>query len=100
MSDIKLDRVLIVMMRAIGDAVHTLPVVTALKRHNPKMRLEWVLQPGPAELIRGHPDVDEILVFKRKPALRAFWDLRKVLAGRRYDLVLNLQVYLKGGMVS
>jgi heptosyltransferase I len=64
------------------------------------MRLEWVLQPGPAELIRGHPDVDEILVFRRKPPLRAFWELRKQLAGRRYDIVLNLQVYLKGGLVS
>lgn len=99
-SRVKLDRVLIVMMSAIGDAVHTLPVVTALKRFNPAMRLDWVLQPGPAELIRGHPSVDEILIFRRKPALRAFWELRKQLAGRRYDCVLNLQVYLKGGLVS
>lgn len=100
MKNVTLDRVLIVMMSAIGDAVHTLPVVTALKRFRPGMRLEWVLQPGPAELVRGHPDVDEILVFRRKPALPAFWALRKALAGRRYDVVLNLQVYLKGGLVS
>ncbi len=100
MSRVPLDNVLIVMMSAIGDAVHTLPVVTAIKRHQPSSRITWILQPGPAEFARGHPDVDEIIVFNRKPALRAFLDLRRKIHGRRFDIVLNLQVYLKGGLVS
>jgi heptosyltransferase I len=100
MKTISFDRVLIVMMSAIGDAVHTFPVVTAIKRKYPHSRITWILQPGPAEFVRGHPDVDEIEVFMRKPALKAFLDLRRRLRGRRFDLVLNLQVYLKGGLVS
>ena len=55
------DRVCIIMMSAIGDAVHTLPVITALKRANPRTHITWVLQPGPASLVRGHPDVDDIV---------------------------------------
>jgi len=47
-----LDRVGIVMMSAVGDAVHVLPVITALKRHHPTTRITWVLQPGPASLVR------------------------------------------------
>ena len=51
-------RVCVVMMSAVGDTVHALPVVTALKRHAPRCRITWVLQPGPASLVRGHPAVD------------------------------------------
>ena len=51
-------RICIVMMSAIGDAVHVLPVVTALKRREPGSKITWILQPGPASLVRGHPHVD------------------------------------------
>ncbi|HEU4631702.1 MAG TPA: glycosyltransferase family 9 protein [Gemmatimonadaceae bacterium] len=95
-----LDRVGIVMMSAVGDAVHVLPVITALKRHRPSSHITWVLQPGPATLVRGHPDVDEIVLFDRSRGLRAFTDVRHELARRPFDVVLNLQVYLKAGIVT
>jgi heptosyltransferase I len=93
-------RILIVMMSAVGDAVHVLPVVTALKRHDPSIRITWVLQGGPASLVRGHPDVDEIVLFDRKGGWRAFAELRKTLGGRRFDIVLDLQVYFKASIVT
>jgi heptosyltransferase I len=96
----KLDRVGIVMMSAVGDAVHVLPVVTALKRHQPSSRITWVLQPGPATLVRGHPDVDDIVLFDRSRGVRAFTDVRRELAHRPFDVVLNLQVYFKAGIVT
>jgi heptosyltransferase I len=88
------------MMSAVGDAVHVLPVINALKRVNPKTRITWVLQPGPAALVRGHRSVDEIIIFDRAKGWRAFADARAELAKRRFDLVLNLQVYLKAGIVT
>jgi heptosyltransferase I len=96
----RLDRVCIVMMSAVGDAVHVLPVLNALKRHHPSSHVTWVLQPGPATLVRGHPAVDEIVLFNRARGLRAFTDVRGALARRRFDLVLNLQVYFKAGIVT
>ena len=95
-----LDRVCIVMMSAVGDAVHVLPVLTALKRHRPDARVSWILQPGPATLVRGHPDINEILLFERSNGWRAYNDLRRQLRERRFDLVLALQVYLKAGMIT
>ncbi len=94
------DNVCIVMMSAVGDAVHVLPVINALKRVNPKTRITWVLQPGPAALVRGHRSVDEIIVFDRAKGWRAFADMRTELAKRKFDLVLNLQVYFKAGIVT
>jgi heptosyltransferase I len=93
-------RVLIVMMSALGDAVHVLPVIRALKRHDAGTHVTWMLQPGPASLMIGHPDVDEILVFPRARGWRAFLDARRQLRGRSWDLALDLQVYFKATVVT
>jgi heptosyltransferase I len=95
-----LDRIAIVMMSAAGDAVHTLPVVNAHKRHRPQAHLTWILQPAPATLVQGHRAVDEIILFDRSRGFRAFGDIRRALATRAFDLVINLQVYFKAGIVT
>lgn len=92
-------RVAIVMMSALGDAVHVLPVVNALKRHAPACRLTWILQPGPAALVRGHPAVDEIVLFEKSRGWRAYPEIRRRFA-EPFDLVLALQVYFKAGLVT
>jgi heptosyltransferase I len=94
------DNVCIVMMSAVGDAVHVLPVINALKRANPRTRITWILQPGPAALVRGHRSVDEIVVFDRVRGIRAFTDVASAMSKRRFDLVINLQVYFKAGIVT
>lgn len=96
----RLDRIAIVMMSAVGDAVHVLPVVNALKRHRPQAHITWILQPAPATLVHGHRAVDEILLFDRSRGWRAFLDVRRALATRQFDLVINLQVYFKAGVVA
>jgi heptosyltransferase I len=93
-------RVGIMMLSAIGDAVHVLPVVTALKRHAPGCHICWTLQPGPASLVRGHPDVDDIVVFRRRAGMRAFRETAAELRARRLDILLCLQVSLKAGILT
>ncbi len=88
------------MMSAAGDTVHVLPVINALKRHAPTTHISWVLQPGPATLVQGHRSVDEILLFDRERGWRAFADMRRTLASRSFDVVINLQVYLKAGVIT
>jgi len=87
-------------MSAVGDAVHVMPVINALKRANPRTRITWVLQPAPATLVRGHRSVDEIIIFDRSKGLMAFADIASELGKRRFDLVINLQVYFKAGIVT
>lgn len=98
--DVPLDRVGIVMPSAVGDAVHVLPIINAIKRVNPDARVSWVLQPGPASLVRGHPAVDEIVLFDRTRGWRAFADVRAALRARRFDVVLAMQDYLKAGVIT
>jgi heptosyltransferase I len=96
----RLGRICIVMMSAAGDTVHVLPVINALKRHAPGVQVSWVLQPAPATLVRGHRSVDEILLFDRARGWRAFAEMRRALTARPFDLVINLQVYLKAGLIT
>ena len=95
-----LDNVAIVMMSAVGDVVHVIPLIHAIKEHAPHARITWILQPGPASLVRGHPLVDEIIEFDRKKGWRAFLDVRRKLNARRFDVVLALQVYFKAGIIT
>jgi len=88
------------MLSAVGDAVHVLPVINALERHDPSIHVTWVLQPGAAALVAGHPAVDEIIVLDRRRGRRAFLDMRRELAARRFDLTLALQDYFKAGIIT
>lgn len=97
---VKLARIGIVMMSAVGDAVHVMPLIHAIKAQVPTSHITWVLQPGPATLVRGHPLVDDIILFDRAKGWRAFLDVRRALAERRFDVVLALQVYFKAGIVT
>ncbi|HSJ10433.1 MAG TPA: glycosyltransferase family 9 protein [Longimicrobiales bacterium] len=93
-------RIVIVMLSAIGDAVHVLPVVTALKRHAPGCHITWVLQPGAASMVRGHPDVDDVVIFRRKLGVDAFRDIARELRARRIDILIDLQTSLKAGIIT
>ena len=100
MSAQRLDRICIIMMSAVGDAVHVLPVISAIKRDYPQSHITWVLQAGPASLVRGHPAVDEIILFDRTKGVTAFLDISRELRKRSFDLLIDLQVYFKAGLIT
>ena len=93
----------IVMLSAIGDAVHVLPVVNALRRRWPDTRITWIIQPVPHRLVDDHPAVDDFLLFRRHRGLDAwkgFAELAREFRERRFDLALGLQVYFKAGLIT
>ena len=95
--------IVIVMLSALGDAVHVLPVVTALKRAWPNTQITWIVQPATHRLVAGHPAVDEFIIFERRSGLdglKSYRELRAKLRGRRFDLLINLQVYIKAGLIT
>ena len=44
--------------------------------------------------------MDEIIIFDRSAGMKAFTDIRRELSRREFDLVINLQVYFKAGIVT
>lgn len=97
---IAFERVAVVMMSTVGNAVHTLPVVGSIKAHRPEARITWIMQPGSPALVQGHPAVDEIVVLDRRRGMAGFVELRRALSGHRFDVALNLQAYFKAGVAT
>lgn len=93
-------RVCIVMPSPIGTAVHVLPVLNAIKRHSPATRTTWIIQPGPAALVEGHPAIDELIIFDRDRGLPAYYDVRRACGAQVFDVVLDLQPYLKARILT
>jgi len=92
-------RLCLVLLGAIGDVVHGLPVVNALKRDDPERHITWVVERPALPLLQPHPAVDEVICFDRKSPRRiGIWALRRVLRERRFDAVLNCGIYFKSGV--
>jgi heptosyltransferase I len=89
------DRVCIVLLTGLGDVINGLPLVNALKDDDPSRHITWVVEPGPAPILRHHPAVDVVEEYHKKRGVRGVRDLAREMAGRRFDLTLNLLVYAK-----
>ncbi|HYH80872.1 MAG TPA: glycosyltransferase family 9 protein [Longimicrobium sp.] len=88
--------VCVVLLTGLGDVVHGLPLVNALKDDDPTRRITWVVEPMPAPLLAGHPSIDRVVVYRKQDGLRGIRQLaRDLAAGERIDLALNLNVYTK-----
>jgi heptosyltransferase I len=100
-------RIALLKPSALGDIVHSLPVLTALRRRYPEGHITWVVNRGYEPLLRGHPDLDETLPFDRGaarsgPILGALYFARFLsrLRARRFDLVIDLQGLFRSGLMT
>lgn len=64
-------RILIVRTSALGDVVHALPVLTALRRRLPNATIGWVIEETLAPLLDGHPDLDRVIPVRTRRWRRA-----------------------------
>jgi heptosyltransferase I len=85
---------------ALGDIVHSLPVLHALRIRFPHAKITWVVNQVYALLLEGHPELNEILVFDRENGLRTFPALARELYRRKFDLVIDLQGLLRTGLMT
>lgn len=94
---IRPDHLCVVLLTGIGDVVHGLPVVNALRDRFPDLCVTWVAEPAPADVLREHRGVDRIVVFRKADGLRGIRALRHELrlAGP-FDVTINAQRYFKG----
>ena len=53
-------RILIVRLSAVGDTILNLPVLCALRSRFPDAKIGWVVGTGAADILRGHPDLDDL----------------------------------------
>jgi lipopolysaccharide heptosyltransferase I len=103
------ERILIVKPSSLGDIIHALPVLAGLRRAWPEALIDWILATEYADLLSGHPMINEAILIRkgewkrisRLPAtVSDFSGLRRGLGERRYDLVLDLQGLFRSGLIT
>lgn len=104
--------ILIVKLSAVGDVIHTLPSLAALRHRFPKAHISWVVEEAASDLLRNHPCLDEVIISGRKRWLK---ELRQAkfsqvfaeagrflshLRSRRYDLALDFHGLFKSAILT
>ncbi|HEY5329246.1 MAG TPA: glycosyltransferase family 9 protein [Acidobacteriaceae bacterium] len=106
-------KVLIVRVGAMGDVLHALPAVTALRRARPEWEIDWVVDPRWARLlvnaegngpVVGRVYLAETRLWSRAPlsiqTLRSVGGLRKELRAGGYDVVVDMQGTLRSAVLG
>lgn len=78
---------------------HVLPLVRTLRAAWPEVALTWVIGRGEQKLLEGLPGVT-FLVYDKKTGLAGMRALRRELAGRRFDALLQMQVAARANLLS
>ena len=98
--------ILIVKPSSLGDVVHTLPAVAAIKAHWPHAHLRWIVNPEWTPLLEGNPHVDEVVIFPRRD-FRGVRGMMRITPWARAlrerisaDLVLDFQGLLRSALIA
>src|SRR5882724_8883684 len=102
-------RILIVKLGSIGDIVHTLPALAAIRKAMPDAEISWVVERGAAEILRDNPILDRLIVVDTKAlrrglvsgeTLRAPRQQLRQLRASAFDLALDFQGLLKSASIA
>jgi len=95
-------RIVLVRLSAVGDVIHAMPTVCALRERFPKAFLAWVASPPAASLLEGHEALDELIVVGRRwlKSPREIWGLRRRLHALRFDVAIDGQGLTKSAIAT
>jgi lipopolysaccharide heptosyltransferase I len=92
-------RILLIKPSALGDVVHTIPLLVKLRARYPRARIDWLITPENAEIVRSHPALSNVVLFARRDfskrgrrwhAVVAFLELLKQIRRAKYNLVVDM----------
>jgi len=93
------ERFLIVRLTALGDILHTVPAVAALRAAHPHAKIDWVVERKWAPLLEGSPAIDEVIPFER----RSLWGAAECverLRENRYTCAIDFQGLYKSSLLA
>jgi heptosyltransferase I len=104
-------KILIVKLSAIGDVIHTLPALNAIRDHFPDGHITWLVEEAAAPILEGHEALDRVLISRRKRWIQGLrgpdrWKVLgemgrfiRALRDTRYDMIFDFQQLLKSGVL-
>jgi lipopolysaccharide heptosyltransferase I len=91
--------VLIVRLGALGDIVHTIPAVAALRAAMPEARIDWIVESAHRPVLDLLPAIDRIVLLPAR-SLRAWVEAVRQLRFVQYDAALDFQGLMKSAMLA
>jgi heptosyltransferase I len=95
-----LQQVCLLRLSAIGDTCHALAALRAIQAAWPQTRFTWIIGKLEAKLMTAILPEIEFITFDKSAMLKEQWRLRRVLRGRRFDLLLDMQLSFRASLVS
>ncbi len=92
-------RLLVVKMSSLGDVLHALPTIHALKSAGVGA-VDWVVQSEYVELARLCPEIERVIAFPRRGFRWGALAFLRELRRERYDLIVDLQGLMKSALVT
>ncbi|HXQ70348.1 MAG TPA: glycosyltransferase family 9 protein [Pyrinomonadaceae bacterium] len=102
-------RVLIVKLGSIGDIVHTLPALAALRAAMPQAEISWVAERLSSEILKDNPILDRLIEVDTKALRRGLMSGETLRAPRQqlrrlrasaFDIALDFQGLLKSASIA
>lgn len=96
------ERILIVRLSALGDTIHGLPALNALRDAFPKAFIAWVVEGRSADILEGHSALDHLIRLPRKwwKSLSQIRQLRQTLRDLHFDTTVDLQCLTKSAVLA
>lgn len=96
----EIKKILIIRLSALGDTIHTLPALYALRKNFPTAQIDWVVEDKACKFVENNPYINNVYVIKRKNrSLKSFFKLISKLRKEKYDIALDFQQLLKSGII-
>ena len=93
-------RLLVVKLSSLGDVVHTLPLIEALRHGGgPELHLAWAVRKAFAPLVQGNPHLSAVHVLEEK-SVGATLAFGKTLKAERFDTALDPQGLFVSGLLA
>src|SRR5262245_34828478 len=92
-------RILVVRLGSLGDLVHTMPAVAAIRRAHPDAEIDWLVDAPHREWLALVPVITSIVTLEGRSA-RAWLAARRALRARRYDVAIDFQGLIKSGALA
>jgi heptosyltransferase I len=93
------DRFLVVRLTALGDILHTLPAVAALRAAHKNAKIDWVVERKWAPVLEGSPAIHAVIPFDRRSAWGAIECVER-LRENRYSCAIDFQGLYKSSILA
>ena len=93
------ENICIIRLSALGDVTHAVPVLRAIQKSWPQTRVTWICATYVHELLSVLEGVRFIVIDKRA-GWRGYRQLRRQLAGERFDILLQMQTSARANLIG